>query len=566
MAKPGTTRKTDTRYVPFDNDGNRVVPNVKQKLDAVEDYWEFLEILQFHGGRRAFGQCHYDMVRWSQEHQEKRELFLLPRGHLKSTLLTVGRTLHYVYKDPNIRIFVGTATKGLALSFLREIKTYLEDPWLQENLWNVRPHAPGRLIPLMDRLGRSRRDEIDSDTDSLDKKIVWRTDQIQVLRPQILKEPTVCIGSVGMQPTGYHYDVLFLDDVINYDNIASALKYDRVLRWVKDLESVLELPTTDKSNKVVPINLSRRDPHNLRGRVCITGTRYGAMDWYSAILDPDGNQYKRYAIYQRSIYKKDVDRTSGYLWDEVWDIFYEQTKRDEIDDEFVWATQYLNQVVNDATNPIDIKRIIPLGLQWVSEPMKNTNRVAINLPTDDIERVVPLYCVVDPAASVGTTADYTAIVVGGRSADKRFFIVDGAMGRWSSSEILLQMYKLLDRWGLNAVHLETVSGFKHLSAYVRESFMKYRPIVIYEYRPLGNKEVRIANALEPLIKNDMFYLNEGLFRDPAIRNQFLFFQQSKQTDDFLDVAAVLAEISKPIGSTSRSPMLAYCNKKYGGFR
>src|SRR5512141_1086420 len=168
----------------------RVIPPYNQKVRALFDFWEFVDLIQFRGGKKAFAQCHYELITWADTHGKDRELILMPRGHLKSTIMSVARKLWRIYQNPNVRIYVGTSTRFLATAFVRQIKQYLEDPFLQEYVWNDRPHIDGRLVPLMDRTSRSRRNDL-GDTEAADKKVVWRADAIQVVRSDIMSEPTV---------------------------------------------------------------------------------------------------------------------------------------------------------------------------------------------------------------------------------------------------------------------------------------------------------------------------------------------------------------------------------------
>ena len=83
--------------------------------------------------------------------------------NLKTTIITVLDVLHSIYVNPNIRIYVGCSGKALSKAIMREVTATLTDPWLQENIWNDRPHIEGRLIPLMDKTAQKRRNYVQND-------------------------------------------------------------------------------------------------------------------------------------------------------------------------------------------------------------------------------------------------------------------------------------------------------------------------------------------------------------------------------------------------------------------
>lgn len=556
-----------------DKGDNRTPPTDEILLDAIEDYWTFIDMIYFQGGASNFGQCHKDLIAWSDSHGSMKELILMPRGHLKSTLMTVGKTLHRIYQNPNIRIFVGTATRELAAAFVREVKTYFEDPWLQRYIWNNRPHFDGRLIPVMERGGqrKSKRDlEYDiweEETEAEDKKVVWRGSALQVLRPYVLKEPTLTVGSVGSQPTGFHFDELKLDDVINYDNVLTPQKRERVLSWIDDLISVLDDPYIDVDYEEILDECGLDKALAIvGGRITACGTRYDREDWYGQIYQKIQENATKYVIYQRNIYANGTDHTGGYLWFEKWSRQTEIDKRQEITAQ-KFASQYLNAIVS-----VEDQILAPdLMVRLAAYQMKllDTGMVEVRYtPKDAAEHVMLIHpiMVIDPAAAVGADSDFTAIVVGGKTADGELIILDGAVGKWKSGVAVERIFKYADKWKLRRINVESVGGFKHFAEYIRSQFAKYRPIAVAEYKPTGKKEVRISNALEPLFMNGMVYIASHVLVSDEIRDQFLFFPRPTIHDDFPDAVAALCELSKPPKKRAANPIKKYVNTQYGGYR
>lgn len=542
---------------------NLTPPTEDQKVKALSDYWAFLDMISFHGGASAFGECHKDMVRWYEEGYEfyDNSLILIPRGHLKSTLMTVGRILHRIYQIPDIRVFVGTATRPLATAFVREIRSYLEDPWLMKYVWNDRPHYEGNLIPDMERTKHYRRDY--NTTEAKDKKVIWSTSAIQVIRPTILKEPTVTVGSVGTIPTGFHFDEMYLDDVVNYDNINTPDKRERLSTWINDLVCVLD-PKYTEPEYVKRLPRAAKKYAVLGGRLTVVGTRYDINDWYGDIVD---EAYQGWRVYSKNIYKNGKDNTDGYLWHELWTAELESTKRSQMTAQR-FASQYLNTIVAPGSSILDVDRMNKLMAYDIE--LEDGGFATVkhkNLPEGGTR--IRLMLVIDTATTVGEESDFTAMAVGGKDIHGNVIVVDGKMGKWTGEQILVNMYKLIDKWKLRAASIESVGGFAHFLEFVRASFHRYKPIVLHEYKPVytqGKKEVRIANNLEPLIYNGMFYIVSHILSDTAIRDQLVFFPRKTIHDDFPDVLSALAELSKAPQKRAVNTLSKYKNKVYGGFR
>ncbi|TET36700.1 MAG: hypothetical protein E3J72_08055 [Planctomycetota bacterium] len=129
-------------------------------------------------------------ARWMQFRLENREtLILAPRGHGKSTILTVAYGLWRVVENPDRRLLVVSATAVQAVAFLREMRTHVErNP--------IFKRAFGNLIGEKWTEG----------------EIVLKT------RRRIAKEATVTALGVGGPIIGRHYDIILLDDVVDEDS------------------------------------------------------------------------------------------------------------------------------------------------------------------------------------------------------------------------------------------------------------------------------------------------------------------------------------------------------------
>jgi len=543
------------------------IPSYRWRLRALYDFWSFVDLIGFHGGSKQFGQCHDDLIQWSTDYRRSsRQLILMPRGHLKSTLMSVGRTLWRIYQNPNIRIFVGTESHRLSTSFIREIKTYLEDLDLQEKVWNNRPHKPGRLIPAMDQPGTERK----SETEAKDKKVIWRTDAIQVLRDDILKEPTVVSGSVGSVATGFHFDELILDDVVTFDNINTEQKRERLFDWIFDMQSVLDPKEFDEDlyKNFTKCCKSTRQYGSFRpwcfvgDTVIVVGTRYDAEDYYGHVLQ--NAEYLGFETYQRNIYANGTDAADGYLWPERFNETVESRLRASMS-ERRFASQYLNSIIADAEQTLHWDQINFIHKHNII--CKQPRTAAIHKGPDLVSEV-RLRMAIDPAATSNAHSDYTCIVVGGMDSEGNLYVVDMYLGKEPFSKWLDAMYGMLDKWKLSAVTIEAVGFQKQLINSIRDRFNTYRPIQIREYKTeQTNKHERIEAALQPLFSSGKFFMNQTLSTKQGLKDQFNLFGRPTVKDDAPDAIAILKEISVPTNSKQQpfNPHKTNVNTRYGGF-
>ena len=575
---------------------NRRPPSDKERVEALFDIKKFANLIYFHGGLPNFGQIHIKGLEWVKSHVGDdviRELILMPRSHLKTTIFTILDVLHQIYINPNIRCYIGSANQNLSKAILREITANLTDPWLIENVWDVRPHFQGRLVPLMDKGAKQRRmvrmeengEWSDYEEELLayqdDKKKIWRQEAIQVIRPYKLKEPTVVIGSVESPATGFHYDRLYFDDIINFDNYDKPEKIERLDVWRNDMLSVLDDAYVDDDLVDAIRNCSREygksgaDCKRLAtvgGFVRVVGTRYFRHDWYKQIIDsledPDVEDFAiPWKTWVQNIYKNGENDENGYIWHERWTKRNEMIKRKEMTKKHFYA-QYLNKVIVEEEQilPMDLVRGLHPGQ---IEPVRpGSSRVLIKLADEEKKVEVNLRMCVDPAATCNPDSDYTAIAVGGKDSLGRLFIVDLRIFKVTSHTWIKKMYEMLDNWNLKTVHLETVAFAAELKNTIRDNFFKsHYPISIRDYKPgvLASKKERIEAGLEPLARNSMLFLPLSAFNHSEISDQFNFFPSDTVKDDAPDVVQMVNEVAKKTNVTDNKivPMNKY-NKRWGG--
>lgn len=168
-------------------------------------------------------------------------LDLWAREHGKSSIITFGKTLQDILVDPELTVGIFSHTRPISKAFLRVLKRELEqNEFLKELFPDVLYADPEKESP------------------------GWSEDGgIVVKRKGNPKEATVeAWGLIEGMPTGRHFDVLVMDDIVTKDNAASPEMREKTLdAWS------------------FALNLGKRG-----GRRRMIGTRYHFGDAYGEII------------------------------------------------------------------------------------------------------------------------------------------------------------------------------------------------------------------------------------------------------------------------------------------
>lgn len=171
-------------------------------------------------------------------------LDLWAREHYKSTIITVGLTIQEILNNPEITVGIFSHTRGIATSFLRQIKREFEQ--------NKRL---GELFPHIRPPARS------------DKRLWSEAGGLMVERQTNPKESTVeAWGLVDGQPIGKHFNLLVYDDIVTR---ASVNTPEQISKTTEAWELSLNLGTQGGKRRMV-------------------GTRYHYHDTYRDILARGG--------------------------------------------------------------------------------------------------------------------------------------------------------------------------------------------------------------------------------------------------------------------------------------
>ena len=164
-----------------------------------------------------------------------KKLILMPRGHFKSSVVTIGYAIQCLLKDPNIRILITNARWELSADFLDQIKDYLLNSDLKAFF--------GEFYY---------------------KDLSWTKTQITIAQKTEKKRRGPSIRAAGGESvlTGSHYDLIIHDDLVEQNNVRTKEQIQKVIDFITGSFDLL-------------------DPG---GKMILIGTRWAEDDAYGDIL------------------------------------------------------------------------------------------------------------------------------------------------------------------------------------------------------------------------------------------------------------------------------------------
>jgi predicted phage terminase large subunit-like protein len=169
-------------------------------------------------------------------------LDLWAREHYKSTIITFGKSIQDVLKDPDTTIGIFSHTRPIAKGFLGQIKTELEQNAFLKNLFSdILYQDPQKQSPK------------------------WSLDLgLRVKRTSNPKEETFeASGLVDGQPTGKHFRLRVYDDVVTKESVTTP---EQIKKTTDAWEMSLNLGSSGGSARYI-------------------GTRYHQKDTYQIMID-----------------------------------------------------------------------------------------------------------------------------------------------------------------------------------------------------------------------------------------------------------------------------------------
>jgi predicted phage terminase large subunit-like protein len=285
-----------------------------------EVHWNIIENLQrFQGGVDAIDErgivTYTPAVELWRLTGPRNTLILYPRGHLKTSIITIAHAIQWIINYPNIRILISTATGDQTKKMLCEIKGHFQFNH------EFRYYFPEFCPPAKKAADFGSQEEFTVPN-----------------RSKHWKEPTVSTCSVGKVIAGAHYEVIKNSDLVDKENVKTPGQIADVIGHFGYLNPLLER--------------SEIPPHN--GWIDVEGTRYDFGDLYGRLLDS-------------GTYRTVVRPRTGE--ESVWPARFPKTELDRIEKEvgsYIYSCQYRNAPIPPEGGLCDPKDIVFLPRRIIS--------------------------------------------------------------------------------------------------------------------------------------------------------------------------------------------------------
>lgn len=431
------------------------------------------------------------------------QLFLYPRGTLKTTIYTKYRAIWELLKDPNKRILIVTLNNELAASIMRFIKEELtSNPYLKI----------AGLTPKKEK----------------GQDVKWTENRLLIKRTKVFSEASITAVGVGSSITGQHFDLQIYDDIINETTINTKSLRNKTYDWYKYSLSLLE-------------------PH---GQISVVGTRYHDDDVYDKLIDSEDYEINCRAAYEKDGKPYDVFKDDGeVLYPERFTLEMLRQIRQR-QGSYIYSSQYNNDPI--AEEDAVFKR------EWLREwtelpPLKY-------FVTVDLAGWEDQYSV-----SSSNKKDFTAIVVCGVSEANQKYVVEIRRGRWTPYELIDKLFEINEKYNPRLIGVEIVALQQGLQFMLLEQ-MKIRGRIPYEpiKRGHASKFARIM-ALQTFFEAGEIYLPKGeeilteeLMRFPRAKNddctdaladQIQFWKSPKFARPVRDIRGTFAEAYERLGQS-----------------
>jgi predicted phage terminase large subunit-like protein len=439
-------------------------------------------------GKVPLGKFHIDLCKFVQNNRDRKKLILVPRGHLKSTLITVGYPIFRLVENPNIRTLILNATWQMAVDFLSAIKDHLQKNKTLHEVFGDFSKNP----------------------------LEWSQDRITINRPDTgVRGPTIWATGVESNLTGSHPDLIIMDDLVNRQIADSKDQMDKVILRYKDALDLLEPG----------------------GQLVVIGTRWIDGDFYEWIMNPENGVIGNYDVFIRSafdasaplsqVFGDDGDMfISNQLWPEKFSV-KELRERYTEKGSYEFSAQYMNNPVpeDEQTFKKDWFRKIDIE-DWTG---KHVSR----------------YLTVDPAISLKKEADFTAMVVTEVDQYGNILVRHIERVKVPPSQMIDMLFQLHEIFNFKLIGVEDVAYQKALQYTIREEMQRRgRKLPIVEIRPQDRSKDQRIKALQPLYANGKIFHSRTLKNLEYLEDELLRFPRGKH-DDVIDALSYQLDLIVP---------------------
>lgn len=402
----------------------------------------------------------------------QRKLFLLPRGHFKTTLISICYPLWLLCNNQNYSVALCSVSASKAEENLEEIIDRAKGDYFQAIFGPVIGHP--------------------SDW------VVCRTDKVRLKRKGTATGPSIAAYGIESSEVGRHFSHMLLDDIVDQSTVNTQASRDKAWNWLGRQLSVL-------------------NPNSI---MCVIGTRWHWDDVYSRIqkeLRPwDPEKGKGWLVEKRKVIE------DGKL------IFPTRFDKEELDEikriqgDYIFSCFYYNEPVGEGNNPFDLRRF-----HWVDYKRPDETEDA-----DDRVQTPYTHIFIDPAASERDEACYSGIIIVDALHTRQVVVREAILEKMHPDVLVDKIFDLVDEHDPIRVGIEEEAFQKSLIFWTRrEMLVRGKQFQVVPVRmPRNITKFARLTALQPFIHNGDILFQRDMPGKAGLLEEFETYPKGPHTD------------------------------------
>lgn len=422
---------------------------------------------------------------------QRKTLFLVSRGFLKSSVLTIGHSIQWIINYPNVRILLSSGTGSQVEIFMSAVLQHFR--FNDTFRWLFPEHVPHKS---MDRFGSG----------------AGMTTHAR--HGVILPDKTLTPTSIDAAVAGGHYDVIKHDDVVNEVNVRTPDSIAQVNQHFADMAPLLD----------------RR--HDVPGWTDYIGTRYDYTDAYGKILDSEKSlpvDDRIYSIVFEPAWTGEWDTPNCVpTWPERMGIAaLKAIENDPLAGANILASQYGLIPRPGSSGLINSRKEIIWTPHHIIQEMMASLRLHVTMDLHGMAN--------QTATNKHGDNDYTAITLAGFSREGHCYIISVYHGRPTPLQVIDYLFNIYDSYpSIIDMKCQTDHMANTLMPFIRQAEtrkQKFLPLVPIAVNNQISKVQKIK-ALQPWFATQRISISTAVGPKFQIEEEIIRFP--KYHDDILD--------------------------------
>jgi predicted phage terminase large subunit-like protein len=422
-----------------------------------------------------------------------------PRGHSKSTTITISYTLATVLFRERRYVLIIADTEAQAALFLGTIKQILYDSSQIHQLFGMSMGEKG-----VEFVKDTETDIIVKFNDGDSFRIVAKGAE-QKLR--------------GMLWNGQRPDLIVIDDLLNEELVANKDRRDKLRRWVYG--SLIPCRSTRGIIRWVGTVMNLDDPF------CSLMPTETAKD--TVVEDLKVWSKKKKGMWRSVKYMAHTLDYTKLLWPQRNTVAYFKELKQDFEEQGipeVYACEMLNNPVDDSIRYFkrgDFLSMVP----------------------EDKKKDLTYYITADLAISLRDRADYTAILVGGMDSNGQLHIKNCIRERLSGDEIVATLISLQKIYNPLAIGIEDTQISKALGPYINRTMQETGVYMnILQLKPHRQDKLQRARSIQARMRSGMVKFDKEADWWLQFEDECMSFPRAKHDDvvDALSYQGILIDL------------------------